>query len=300
MISGQSTGGKSTGRKSGSATFAILLIAATAVPAQAQETGESFQYLYGSAEGAAITRQSFNALVSFAIERKNQREAGRPLTQVVLANGSSLDRPAFESCGNKPLAAVFDVDETILLNIGFQYWDAQRPADEPFSFKAWDQWEKTGYTKVVPLPGALEAAKALRDAGVAVIYNTNRTTANAELTARALEFAGFDKPVPGRDLFTDANGGGKKDARRAAIAETYCVIALGGDQMGDFSDLFDPKPVDIAARRAATAAPALAALWGQGWFVMPNSAYGKGIVGNLDTIFPDPALRWTYSEGQQP
>lgn len=282
--------------------LAVSLIAAAAVaaPAQAETTGKSVQFLYGSAEGAAITRQAFNALVNLAVERKTQREAGRPLNQVVLAAGSTLERPAFEACGDKPLAAVFDVDETILLNIGFQYWDAQRPASEGFSFKAWDNWEKTGFNRVAPLPGALEAVKSLRDAGVTVIYNTNRTSANAEQSARALEFAGFGKPVPGRDLFTDADGSGKKDARRAAITETYCVIALGGDQLGDFSDLFDPKPVNIVQRRELTAAPAVTALWGQGWFVMPNPAYGKGVVGDLDTIFPDPALRWTYSEGQQP
>lgn len=273
---------------------------ALAAPAQAQDASKGFQFLYGSAEGAAISRQAFNGVVSLAMTRKAQREAGLPLVQTVLAPGSTLEQPAFEACGDKPLAAVFDVDETMLLNIGFEYWDASRPAGSGFSFKAWENWEKTGFDKVAAVPGALEAAAKLKAAGVTVIYNTNRTSAHAEETARAIEFAGFPKPVPGRDLFTDADGSGHKDPRRAAIAQTYCVVAMGGDQLGDFSDLFSPKPMDIHARRATTAAPAIANLWGQGWFVLPNPVYGKGVVGDLDTVFPDASLRWTYSEGKQP
>ena len=29
------------------------------------------------------------------------------------------------------------------------------------------------------------------------------------------------------------------DGRRATIAAKYCVVAMGGDQLGDFSDLFN-------------------------------------------------------------
>lgn len=279
---------------------ASLAAIAFAAPASAQDASKGFQFLYGSAEGAAISRQAFNGVVSLAMARKAQREAGLPLVQTVLAPGSTLENPAFEACGDKPLAAVFDVDETMLLNVGFEYWDAGRPAGSTFSFKAWENWEKTGFDKVAAVPGALEAAAKLNAAGITVIYNTNRTSAHAEETARAIEFAGFPKPVPGRDLFTDADGSGHKDPRRAAIAQTYCVVAMGGDQLGDFSDLFSPKPMDIHARRATTAAPAIANLWGQGWFVLPNPVYGKGVVGDLDTVFPDASLRWTYSEGKQP
>jgi len=239
---------------------ASLAAIALAAPAQAQDASKGFQFLYGSAEGAAISRQAFNGVVSLAMARKAQREAGLPLVQTVLAPGSTLKNPAFEACGDKPLAAVFDVDETMLLNVGFEYWDAGRPAGSTFSFKAWENWER----------------------------------------ARAIDSAGFPRPVRGKDLFTEAEGSGNKDPRRAAIAQTWCVIAMGGDQLGDFSDLFSPKPMDIHARRATTAAPAIANLWGQGWFVLPNPVYGKGVVGDLDTVFPDASLRWSYSEGKQP
>jgi predicted secreted acid phosphatase len=272
----------------------VLALAAISVPALAADPPNEFQYLYGSAESAAITRQSFHALVDFALARKAERDAGKPLTQRVLAPGSTLDHPLFESCGDKPLAAVFDVDETLLLNVGLEYWDATRPDPGSALPKgAFESWTKTGFDKVAPLPGALEMVAALRGAGIAVIYNTNRDAASASDTAKSLEFAGFGKATPGVDLYTDAVGDGNKDGRRAAIASSYCVIALAGDQLGDISNLFNVSGLTVPQRRAATASPAISAMWGQGWFVLPNPVYGPPTRGTVDEVFPDPALHWS-------
>ncbi|HEU4650160.1 MAG TPA: HAD family acid phosphatase [Croceibacterium sp.] len=274
--------------------IAAGLALALAAPGAAADPANEFQYLYGSAEAAAASRQVYHMLVGHARARAAERAAGRPLVQVVLAPGATLDRPLFEACGDKPLAAVFDVDETLLLNVGFEYWDATRTdRSVPFA-DVWGAWERSGADKVAAVPGALDAVSALRAAGVAVIYNTNRDAETAGDTARALEFAGFGKATPGEDLFTDAAGDSKKDGRRAEIASRYCVIALVGDQLGDISDLFNASGLAVPQRRAAVAAPALAAMWGEGWFVLPNPVYGPSTRGSADEVFPDPALRWTY------
>ena len=47
--------------------------------------------------------------------------------------------------------------------------------------------------------------------------------------------------------------GSTKDPRRAAISRRYCVIAMAGDQLGDFSDLFNADGVGVRPRRAAAA-----------------------------------------------
>ena len=262
--------------------------------AAAADPANEFQYLYGSAEAAAASRQAYHMIASHARARAAERDAGRPLVQVVLAPGATLDRPLFEGCGDKPLAAVFDVDETLLLNVGFEYWDATRTDRAvPFS-EAWQAWERTGSEKVAAVPGALDAVAALRAAGVTVIYNTNRNAETANDTARALAFAGFGKATPGEDLFTDTVGDSKKDGRRADIASRFCVIALVGDQLGDISDLFNASDLAVPQRRAAIAAPALAAMWGEGWFLLPNPVYGPSTRGSADEVFPDPALRWSF------
>ena len=75
------------------------------------------------------------------------------------------------------------------------------------------------------------------------------------------------------------------------ISENYCVIALVGDQLGDIADPFNDKALSVAERRAMTEAPAVASLWGNGWFVLPNPVYGPSIRGGFDDVFP-PATQW--------
>src|SRR3546814_2418913 len=68
------------------------------------------------------------------------------------------------------------------------------------------------------------------------IVNTNRTAANAKGTEDTLRAAGLGEFRHGETLFLmgDAPDGASKDGRRARIAARWCVIAMGGDQLGDF------------------------------------------------------------------
>ena len=239
------------------------------------------QYLYGSGEAAALSVQAFAMLAAHATATAK----ARPAQSVVLASGASLDQPRFVPCGDKPLAAVFDVDETVLLNIGYEYHDAR--SGKGYDEAAWDAWERTGSGAVSPVPGAVAALAQLRAVGVTVVFNTNRSAANAAATAQAISAASLGQAVHGETLFLkgdDAMGSGK-DGRRATIAGRYCVIALGGDQLGDFSDLFNAGQ-SVAARRAAATTPSIVSLWGRGWFVLPNPVYGSGLKGGFDDVFP--------------
>jgi 5'-nucleotidase (lipoprotein e(P4) family) len=241
------------------------------------------QYLYGSAEAAALTRQTWRALADFI----DIRTAMGDREGVVLAPGATLADPRFVECGDRPPAIVLDVDETAILNLGAEYDDlvAQRPS---FDAAAWDRWEKQGAKFVVATPGAQEALDRVRNDGVFVIFNSNRAASNAAATEAALLAAGLGPAKHGETLFLrgdDATGSGK-DGRRAMIAARYCVIAMAGDQLVDFSDLFTTEPRTIAARRASVDNRELANLWGAGWFVMPNPVYGKALQGGADDIFP--------------
>ncbi|HWU73964.1 MAG TPA: hypothetical protein VN137_10780, partial [Sphingomonas sp.] len=95
-----------------------------------------------------------------------------------------------------------------------------------------------------------------------------------------------------------ATGGSGKDARRWAISAKYCVIAMVGDQLGDFTDLFNLPGTTPAQRRAQTNSPKLRMLWGHGWFVLPNPVYGTALKGDIDDVFPK-SRRWT-DPGAQP
>ncbi|MEC3912045.1 HAD family acid phosphatase [Sphingobium sp. CR2-8] len=251
------------------------------VSAPSADPPAGMQYLYGSGEAAALSVQAWHALV----DHVSARVKARPADSVVLAEGTSLTAPRFLPCGDKPLAAVFDVDETVMLNTGYEYHGAK--IGKGFDAASWDAWEKTGEDAVGPVPGADVALRDLRALGVTVIFNTNRSAANADATARAIKAAGLGEAVHGQTLYLSGDDamGSRKDGRRWTISAKYCVIALGGDQLGDFSDLFNAGQ-SVPARRAATLQPSIAALWGNGWFVMPNPVYGSGLKGGYDDVFP--------------
>jgi 5'-nucleotidase (lipoprotein e(P4) family) len=272
-------------RHSFAAALAAIACSASAASAQtAPPLSQGMQYTYGSGEGAAISIQAWRALTAYVGDRVKQR----PVDSVVLAPGASLAAPAFVPCGRKPYAAVFDVDETVLLNLGFEYDSA---SGTPYSDARWDEWERTGAGQVRPVPGALEALDALRRMNVTVVFNTNRLAANAAANQATIEGAGLGPAKHGDTLYLKGDDalGSNKDGRRTMIADRFCVIAMGGDQLGDFSNLFAIS--SVSDRRDATLGPAISAKWGAGWFVLPNPVYGTGLKGNIDEVFPQ-EVRW--------
>ena len=274
-------------------TDAAPTVASTAPAADTAPDG--MRWLFGSGEAAALSIQTFRALADYAV----RVAATDPADSVILAEGASPDAPRFVPCGGKPKAAVFDVDETVLLNLGYEYWAVK--TGRGYVSDVWDEWERTGYDAVRPVPGAVTALKRLRAAGITVIFNTNRKAANADGTERALANAGLGPAKHLETLFLtgDAPGGSAKDPRRAIIASRYCVVAMGGDNLGDFSDAFNAKALASGARRslAGSGAPAQD-LWGHGWFVLPNPVYGPSLAGRLDETFPAD-VQWEPGSGSE-
>lgn len=252
----------------------------------------TMQFLYGSGEAAALSIQAYFQMANFVIAKASDRAIGHEVSSVVMAPGSTLDDPKFMPCGDKPLAVVLDIDETSLLNLGFEADQTSRGG--AYDQHRWEDWERTGANAVTPVPGVLDALKAARISHVTVIFNSNRMAANADATAAALDKAGLGPAVHGDTLWLqgDAGTGGGKDARRWAISAKYCVIAMAGDQLGDFSDLFNTTDMAFPARRASVGAPHISVLWGEGWFMLPNPVYGTALKGVFDEVFPFDK-RWT-------
>jgi 5'-nucleotidase (lipoprotein e(P4) family) len=252
------------------------------------------QYLYGSGEAAALSIQAYQALWNYLkVEIGYRRDKGQ-VRSVVLAPGSTLDNPRFELCGKRPMAVVLDVDETALLNLGYERDEATRSA--AYDAARWTRWEQTGADKVAAVPGAAEALAAARREGFTVIFNSNRSVASAAQTAAAIDHAGLGPAALFDTLWLRGEGEPSgKDARRAKIAQRYCIVAMAGDQLGDFSDLFNDPHAPVLARRNSVEGTLLAPLWGAGWFMLPNPVYGTGLKGGVDDIFP-PDARWTDPE----
>jgi 5'-nucleotidase (lipoprotein e(P4) family) len=243
------------------------------------------QFLYGSGEASALSLQAYAALWNYIHNDLRYRRDKSQVSSVVMTRDSTLISPRFETCGKRPMAVVFDVDETVLLNLGFESDAAKRGPG--YDQARWTRWEETGADKVEAVPGAAETIAAIRGDGITVIYNSNRSTSTAAFTAEALNKAGLGPVTLGDTLILrdDAAPGGK-DERRWKISERYCIVAMGGDQLGDFSDLFNAQGQTVPARRNTTANTLIAPLWGHGWFILPNPVYGSSLKGSMDEVFP--------------
>lgn len=283
---------------------------------QARGAWQGVQYTYGSGEGLAVSRQAYAGLTAFVlaeIETPPVKWSGLVLdTGKTLrapgCNGTiscALGAPVFGTCSpaSKP-AVIFDADETLLLNLGQEY--AAVALNQAYSVQRWERWERDSAQHVAAVPGAKAALAALRAKGVKVIVITNRdataTTKDprdpkdfADYTVSALAAAGlgaFHHRGPDQDIFLKGENGDSnsdKDHRRELVSSRYCVLAMAGDQLGDFSDLFGK--LDPVARRKAADGDAIGKLWGNGWFVLPNPIYGSAVPypGDVDNVFPSGA-----------
>jgi len=168
-----------------------------------------------------------------------------------------------------PPAVILDVDETVLDNVAYQ---ARLILDEDeYGSETWTAWCEE--RAAVPVPGALELCRAADARGVAVFYVTNRRANVDEATTDNLRLQGFPlSDDEDRVLTRGEREGwtGDKTSRRAFVAERYRVVAMFGDNLGDFVDIEDLGSEERDARVAAHAD-----WWGQRWFVLPNPMYGS-------------------------
>ena len=256
---------------------------------------DSMRWLYASGEAAGVSIQTWRMLADYA-EKMARGPAPARSVMMGLAGEGSADPIGTASCRRpdgsvKPLAVVFDVDETVILNEGYEYFLA---TGHSYSRETWEAWERSGAAAVSPVPGAVTGLRRLREAGVTPVFNTNRQY-SPEGAARAIAMAGLGEAVHRDTLFLRGDDGANssgKDGRRALIAERYCVIALAGDNLGDFADVFNDDARGIQARRTLAARGDFAQLWGQGWFAFPNPVYGDSVKGTIGEVFSE-NRRWT-------
>lgn len=270
---------------------------ATVMPAPEPVTSKlpqvpgGMQWLYGSAEGAAASVQAYRAFEDFV----RAAVRNRPARSVVLAPGATLAAPRFAECGTKPFAVVLDADETAVQNQGLEYALAARGVSSDRALL--DRWQERPRGSAPAMPGAVETLRSLRALGVTVIFNTNRDNDAAAATAATLNQAGVGPAEHLKTMFLrgDVDGKSGKDGRRWHAASRYCIVAMAGDQMGDFTDLLNaPGLAPLERRRLATGGP-LGALWGNGWFLLSNPVYGPGLRGTIDEVF-SPDHRWDGEE----
>jgi 5'-nucleotidase (lipoprotein e(P4) family) len=253
---------------------------------------DPMRWTYASGEAAGASIQAWRALTDHAIAAA----ARQPGASVPMGLPDTPGGIATTLCAGKRPAVILDADETAILNVGYEYWQA---LGNPGGGETFLRWAESGAAQTRPVPGAVTGVRRLREAGIAVIFNSNRPASAAPGTIRAIEAAGLGKAVHKETLFLigDDALAGNKDGRRKIIADRYCVVALGGDNLGDFANALNDPAQSVQQRRERTTRGDIAQLWGNGWFMIPNAAYGAWQRGTIGDVFP-PDVRWEpRSEG---
>ena len=174
-----------------------------------------------------------------------------------------------------PTAVVLDLDETVLDNTVYQARLIQSRGE--YNAASWGEWVRAGEAELVP--GAREFIATARKLGHTIFYITNRdcTTPAATpedkcpaetATLRNLVALGVEpSPDPERLLLRAERPEwvSGKSTRRAFIAANYRIVALVGDDLGDFID-----PRAFAGDRER-----LEPRFGETWFLLPNPIYGS-------------------------
>ena len=174
-----------------------------------------------------------------------------------------------------PTAVILDIDETVLDNTVYQARLIHNRGE--YDAASWGEWVRAGEAGLVP--GAREFVATARKLGHTVFYITNRDCKAPAPTAedkcpaetstmRNLVALGVEPtPDPERLLLRHERPewASPKTTRRAFVAAHYRIVAMVGDDLGDFVD-----PRTFAGDRER-----LDARFGETWFVLPNPIYGS-------------------------
>jgi 5'-nucleotidase (lipoprotein e(P4) family) len=165
---------------------------------------------------------------------------------------------------DKPLVIVTDVDETVLDNSPFAVH--QGLMGKEYEPEAWYEW--TSLAKADTVPGAPSFLKFAASKGVQVFYITNREERERAATIKNL--SNYDLPnADDKHLLLKSTTSGK-EGRRQQVANDYEIAMFIGDNLADFTDLFDKK----TPQRRSNIVSSLQAQWGDKFIVIPNTNYG--------------------------
>lgn len=186
---------------------------------------------------------------------------------------------AVQQSYSKPLAIVTDIDETFLDNSPYAVHRALQGKD--YSADTWSKWTAKGIADT--LSGALTFFKYASSKKISIYYITNRDEQERAGTLANLQRFGF--PDADNSHLILRQGSSSKESRRQQVAQTHEIILLMGDNLSDFSMLFDKQST---AQRAANVQQ-LKNEFGKKFIIFPNANYGgweDAIYGNTHTLTP--------------
>lgn len=166
--------------------------------------------------------------------------------------------------GSRPLAVITDIDETILDNSPNSVHQALKGED--YTDKSWDEW--CDRAEAIALAGALDFFRYADKQGVQIYYISNRSERNRRGTVQNLQRLGFPQVSDEHFMFRSTTS--DKTARRSIVAQSYDIVLLLGDNLGDFEHIFDSSN----ERERMQGFEQWRSDFGRRFIVLPNPNYG--------------------------
>jgi 5'-nucleotidase (lipoprotein e(P4) family) len=187
--------------------------------------------------------------------------------------------------GRKPVAVVMDIDETILDNSPFE--GKLIATGELYTKQNWKEWSDKAAAKA--LPGSVDFINFARSKGVAVILISNRKTDEKENTLLNLVNVGVSFDDTTQIFLRGKNVPSGKQSRRDQVSEKYEVILYIGDNLADYSSVFDERGNDLAIPDVDSMINEL----NQKFVILPNPMYGdwEGAIYHNDYTMPPATKR---------
>lgn len=175
-----------------------------------------------------------------------------------------LDQALSDTTSIRPKAIVTDIDETVLDNSPYAVHQGLKGKD--YDSESWAVW--TSMADADTLSGALGFFKYAASKNVEVFYVTNRAEKERRSTLENLKKFGFPYADDTHLILKTAES--SKEPRRQQLAKNYDIVLLIGDNLSDFSTLFDRKTTEQRNQNVQLSA----AEFGKRFIVLPGANYG--------------------------
>ncbi len=193
-----------------------------------------------------------------------------------------LDEILKNSKADRKLAIVVDIDETVLDNSPFEAKSILEKTSYPLY---WAEW--CNLAKAESVSGALEFLNYAAEKGVETFYISNRKVELFDSTMANLISNGFPFADSTHVLLRSTTS--DKEPRRSIVKENYEIVLYFGDNLGDFSNIFDEK----STADRYTLVEDNKDDFGSKFIVLPNPMYGAWdaamfydlVVDNKDSVY---------------
>ena len=175
-----------------------------------------------------------------------------------------LESSVKDYTGNKKLAVVLDLDETVINNYGNTIENLI--SGTGYSKEKFTDWAKQ--EKATIIPGADDFLHKAEELGVEVYYVSNRYPEDLDATIENLKKLGL--PSADKDHVLIKTDSSNKTSRVEEISKTHDIIMIVGDNLGDFPSDFYKKSnkerQDIVGKEEDK--------FGAQYIILPNASYG--------------------------